>query len=136
MAQDITRPSVLDVISQQSEKKSVIETWYGISLVLESDTKSNTGNQFIFRIFQFRHIFKLSFTWCSMRVAKFLSVIRIVCAHVNIFTRYAVYLSKTSLRACFSVLGYVEVWIGNQASKQKFDGSESHNDFYRAAKQK
>ena len=55
MAQDITRLSVLDVISQQSEKKSVIETWYGISLVLESDTKSNTGNQFIFRIFQFRH---------------------------------------------------------------------------------
>ena len=100
MAQDITRLSVLDVISQQSEKKSVIETWYGISLVLESDTKSNTGNQFIFRIFQFRHIFKLSFTWCSMRVAKFLSVIRIVCAHVNIFTRYAVYLSKTGLRAC------------------------------------
>ena len=39
------------------QKKSVIETWYGISLVLESDTKSNTGNKFIFRIFQFRHIF-------------------------------------------------------------------------------
>ena len=56
MAQDITRLSVLDVISQQSEKKSVIETWYGISLVLESDTKSNTENKFIFRIFQFRHI--------------------------------------------------------------------------------
>ena len=56
MARDITRLSVLDVISQQSEKKSVIETWYGISLVLESDTKSNTENKFIFRIFQFRHI--------------------------------------------------------------------------------
>ena len=36
--------------------KSIIETWYGISLVLQFYTKSNTEGKFISRIFQFRHM--------------------------------------------------------------------------------